>query len=726
MVLNFSAATPEGTSRVELVQELQDILGAFCSTSQQQFCVDQGVFRENELLAWRNTMQAIHALLPTLEFDTSPEQEEMTTSHVRRSLIWTLQDVVQGFDTACAQRAMSPLDELQTNQYIDDWHRLKRQMDSKSAENELLGALLDEVSRIARVWLPLDAPSPVPSTSISKRINQATKKMVIPSKKKKNYPLARSTTHPSAGPVVHAPTSPLGSSIMGPMGAMGAMMHHPWQDLLFRRGHTAPTTPLSSAASGSMGNSTVHPADDVLTSILTTFDYPPGAYMVSIDRVNYAQLGMDHAHVGTRQIIFDTHYISPSDAISLMTRLCDMFTALFSSTAQQHLAQVDAQVRKAQPYYTASHLKRLSSRLLMTPPSSVPSDDDDDDGSPPPIPVHRHPHRVSAPPASTAYSAPPLSSRLAHTKALAPFRLSLTTPHMLWHHPIPIPSFAPAPWQLPSLMKPRYPYDALFFGLIRRKPHRAAKFLWHIDHDTSFHGPDHVLSAAASSTASDDAPPQRNRPSRNQTTQLWAPWDPEMDVPPFFSVSVAKLALHLGKISAQFYRDVAAHTRLRHQENAQTLDTLDWEMTDVYRHLQLASARAVMHRALQIALYLHPACAAPDPASQLTFPPPPNTQPPPNGQIEQNTTDSSPPPLPPAPPIHHHHHDHDDRNPTTTMPGATHMQHASSQPNTTSTSTNNHSSCTIPNTDDQLHGKPLARRHSVDSPTHHDTVTMHP
>jgi hypothetical protein len=72
------------------------------------------------------------------------------------------------------------------------------------------------------------------------------------------------------------------------------------------------------------------------------------------------------------------------------------------------------------------------------------------------------------------------------------------------------------------------------------------------------------------------------------------------DMAPFTSVSVEKLSFHLGKIAGQFYQDLLMHTRMRYEETQTTLESLDWQLMDLYRHLQLASSRAVMQRAIMI------------------------------------------------------------------------------------------------------------------------------
>ncbi|ORX50183.1 hypothetical protein DM01DRAFT_1347534 [Hesseltinella vesiculosa] len=685
MTLGFTtAANPEGTRPDDLIQELQDILAAFCSSSQQQFCLDHGVFGPEELQAWKMTMEEIHVVLPTLRLDRlDPRDKQHPSLRLYQSLLWTLCDIVQGFDEACQQRHMSSLDEIKTNQWIDDWHRLKRQWDAKAKENTVLENLLEDISLLATAWLP--SALPIPARSFSKRL--ASAKIKWPGAQN-NISLPRSTTHPPRQHFLNEVNT------IGRSATAIRRSSHPASSATFQPSLHFHDNP-SSASLVSPPFSSFTPADGILTSILTTFDYPNGVYMVTIDQVNCSQLGMEHCRIGSRQLIFDARLVSPSETIATVARICEHFAALFSTTAQQHIGQVDSQVRKAQPFYTASQLKRLSSCLFDSPSPSLLTDADDDDHPPQQQAESARTHRRSVPLASPSRSAANHSTKVPWT----PFRLSLTTPHMLWHHPIPIPCFTLAPWQLPSLLKPRHPYDACFFGLIRRRPHRTA-FL-HIDghaimEDEALHQDD-----LPTLSLQDNPPPPPQRKKKPAVSLLWS--NPQQPPPPFISVSVAKLAMHLGKIAGQFYQDVAAHTRLRHHETAQTLEALDWEMTEVYRHLQLASACAVMHRALAITQYLHPPSLSATGSSipMPTFPPPPSSLP--HSAPSLHLHQPQPPPQPQSPPTGF--------DSTAQLPPA-----PGPQDNT------NYSACTIPSNDLHLDCcKPTIKHYtSFDLPIHDD------
>ncbi|KAI8338526.1 hypothetical protein BC941DRAFT_469634 [Chlamydoabsidia padenii] len=643
----------------ELYQELDELLTAFCSDAQQQFCMDQGIILPDDLMRMRQTVQQIQTLLPTVNRNNNLQ--------LRRALVRSIHDILQHYGDACQQRRMRLLDEVLTNQYIGDWHRLKQQWDLKNRENQHILLILQDIDILIQSWhrhqhnhqgtgnknnLTL---LPSLSTILPHRLSSATKR---------NSSGGNNNKKPSTAAAAAPPPPPL----------------PPFSSSLVK---------LSSTA------------EEILTSILTTFDYPPGAYTVIIDKHNYGQLGLLHGKIGTRQIIFDSHKLSSNDIIETVTQLCDIFASLFASTAHHHLAQIDSQIRKAQPFYTLTQIKRLSARIFdMGGATSTIMEDGDYDLNEynderddmahhdtstfdAQHPTRLHPVPDPLPPGSIAR---PLSS--SSMAVLTPFRLTMTTPHMLRHIPIPIPSFVPAPWQLPDLLKPRYPYNSLFFGLIRRRTHcnsnnstinssnspasrqkQQSTFLKHAQqapgrrastnrgynsgHYRTTTGNNNGINKNASSTSPAplnchaspttiidegiDNGPVQPRPSismaatplqrhgsklsrtkhlvssafnGNNTTMTYCDdWEnsPYNDsttttssVAPFTSVSVEKLAFHLGKIAGQFYQDLLMHTRMRYQETQTTLESLEWQMMDLYRHLQLASSRAVMHRAMII------------------------------------------------------------------------------------------------------------------------------
>lgn len=640
--------------------------------------MDQGIILPDDLQRMRQTIQQIQLLLPTVD--------RANNLQLRRSLARAIHDILQHYGEACQQRHMRLLDEVMTNQYIGDWHRLKQQCDLKNRENQHILLILQDIGLLIRSWQQQQQQQHQPhslhrghhsnggknltllpslSTLLTQRLSAS------PSSSKRN-----STSNSSKKKTISSTTQAAITS----------------------------TVPVSSSLV-KLSSTT----EEILTSILTTFDYPPGAYTVIVDKHNCGQLGLQHSKIGTRQIIFDSHQLSSNDILETITQLCDTFASLFASTAHHHLAQIDSQIRKAQPFYTSTHMKRLSARIFEVgdAASTIMEDGDYDNGVEPSLRYQDDQVLPDTMPAGSIHrplSAPPHSSTTTITSSsssssmavLTPFRLTMTTPHMLRHLPIPIPSFVPAPWQLPDLLKQRYPYNSHFFGLIRRRANYSSNgsnnnsingsistnrkkhpqqsvFLKHAqqqpqapDRRTSINrgqnsGHPHYRTAPTvennnnvNKNASNTSPapfdhyapsplidegidnntqhhsfiqprattsmttPLQRRGSKlhrtkhfvssalqgNNTNGYGDDWDGSntstRGTAPFTSVSAEKLSLHLGKIAGQFYQDLLMHTRMRYEETQTTLESLEWQMMDLYRHLQLASSRAVMQRAIMI------------------------------------------------------------------------------------------------------------------------------
>jgi hypothetical protein len=396
--------------------------------------------------------------------------------------------------------------------------------------------------------------------------------------------------------------------------------------------------------------------------------------------------------------------------------LCDLFASSFATTAHHHLAQIDSQTKKAQPFYMMTQsMKKLSAEILDSTWSNLGDEHMDSGGidqhgkSQSPSPISIHARSVTSPP-------PPQRSTTTTNSMsiLTSFKLTHSASQTSWaHSTLPIPSFAPAPWQIPDLLKPRHPYNPAFFGLIRRKTHinidssistlrnsnctsryQQSNLLKHAQHyeapikttssvqpprkidipasdvtsrrsSNNKHAPNtpasHIGRHASSGTiyssidnnTMDSAYSSPIRPresttiassshhhrnahfdkSKRSTFPSVSALDDRQHTPsastyyhhsdiddnedgdhlktdrapstsnraaPFTSVSVEKLSFYLGKIAGQFYQDLLMHTQLRYQETQDTLQDMEGKMMDLYRHLQLASSRAVMHRAMMI------------------------------------------------------------------------------------------------------------------------------
>lgn len=654
----------------ELYQELNDLLAAFCSDAQQQFCVDQDILCMDDLKRMRHTVQQIQSLLPGNTLISNNGQP------LQHTLARVIQEILNRYGEACYKRSMRLLDDLSTNQSIGDWHQLKQQWELKNKENQRLLLILDDIVLLTQSWHQQQKDHNNSTESRYKHL------VLLPSLSSLPHRLSAATRRTSVGKREALTTS-------------------------------------SSLLSFSLSSPTT--AEDILTSILTTFDYPPGAYTVMIDKCNYRQLGLQQRKIGTRQIIFDSHQLSTSDMIAMINRLCDLFASSFATTAHHHLAQIDSQMKKAQPFYMMTQsMKKLSAEILDSTWSALGDehmnigglDRYDKSG------INEHGKSQSPSPSVTS-SPPPLRSATTTNSmsVLTSFKLTHSASQTSWvHSTLPIPSFAPAPWQIPDLLKPRHPYNPAFFGLIRRKTHinidssistlrnssytsryQQSNFLKHAQqHETPIktassvqpprkigipasdittrrssnnkHAPNtpasHISRHASSGTIyssidnniMDPAYSSPIRPRESTTTAYSSQlhrnthfdkskrstvpsmstlsdrqhpsstcihhhhgdFDDDEDddhgdhlkvdrVPttpnraaPFTSVSVEKLFFYLGRIAGQFYQDLLMHTQLRYQETQDTLQDMEGKMMDLYRHLQLASSRAVMHRAMMI------------------------------------------------------------------------------------------------------------------------------
>ncbi|ORZ19740.1 hypothetical protein BCR42DRAFT_410406 [Absidia repens] len=688
----------------ELYQELDELLTAFRSDAQRQFCMDQGIIQKDDLEGMQQTVQQLQY---SLRANNHPHQHQQ----LWLSLTRIIQTILQHYGHACQQRNMRLLDEFLTNQYITDWHRLKQQWDTKVKENQHLHLILEDIILLAQSWHQQHHHTNNNNNNSSNSSNGNPKSI--------NKPI-----------VMMASLSTLPQRLSSATKRSSLVSK--------RKSVPIPSPPSSSSSHLSFSSLSSSTSEDILTSILATFDYPPGAYMVTIDNHNYKQLGLQHSKIGTRQIIFDGHQLSTNDIISMMHHLSDAFSSLFTATAQTHLAAIDTQIKKAQPFYTLNSMKQLLTQI-MEESTTLTSNFGYQQNTTEPTDnaccnshYHRQHQQHQPTPVTTTSSSITPHHRISKTSSpqplthsslavLTPFRLSSPAPtNQPWDHPIPIPSFAPAPWQLPDLLKPRYPYNPLLFGLLRRKtgiiinnnqqqPPSTSTFVKHAHHSSqnrtvspppshkgkkksstipttknivntnapNKHAPHHYH-ASSSATINDGtdnnnnnyhAPPIRPTPSR--TCDITAPSSPllrhhqrrydnyicsstgrakryldpvvmqsredkfktadENDddessnidssissssncssngnsnsnsmavaVAPFTSVSVDKLSFYLGKIAGQFYQDLLTHTRIRYQEAQDTLDALERQMLELYRHLQLASSRAVMHRALMI------------------------------------------------------------------------------------------------------------------------------
>ncbi|SAL97541.1 hypothetical protein [Absidia glauca] len=268
--------------------------------------------------------------------------------------------------------------------------------------------------------------------------------------------------------------------------------------------------------------------------LMTSFDPPAGCHIVAVDRHNYAQLGLKRKAIGSRQLVFECHILSRQEQIATVSNLCQRFATVFGENAHHNLSQVDAQLKRGQPYDLQRKCQTLYQRLFLpleahsssieaSQHSSFANDNNQHFHQPlppsPPVPYldplqqqrvdhwyanqdqhnsraattspknnpsgqgeeadistpindypHNHPSYQNETPGVTTTAGKATAVTTSAGMTFRPTPFVDTTSLTLQH--IPLPNFIPSPWQWPDLLKIRQPYRPLFFGLIKRRKKR--------------------------------------------------------------------------------------------------------------------------------------------------------------------------------------------------------------------------------------------------------------
>ncbi|ORZ03944.1 hypothetical protein BCR43DRAFT_560514 [Syncephalastrum racemosum] len=355
----------------------------------------------------------------------------------------------------------------------------------------------------------------------------------------------------------------------------------------------------------------------IMTSVLATNTLQPGAYVVVVDRHNYNQLGLKRAAVGSRQVVFECSRLVRSEQMDVVSGVCDRFASVFAQNAQHNLAQIDGQIRLAQPISLARKLKQLQDQIMYPADQAMPStapvvddgeDDEDEDDDDNISSLHGDIGQSGLRPTIDASAAPPHPhppppqrfpqqqqqqqqqrqiSASGMVRDILPFRLSIATNATSLRYPyeeeeeglqhMAMPSFVPTPWEWPDLLKVRRPYYPLFFGLIKRRrrssrDNRSGMFRYIRDLFT-------------------DKPPRRSDPHTQE--------EDEQEIL-FATVSVPALCQHFCRTGRQFYEDVMTNAKLKHSQDGHVLQDIGRDLVSVYAAIQLEASRAMMHRILII------------------------------------------------------------------------------------------------------------------------------
>ncbi|ORX59593.1 hypothetical protein DM01DRAFT_1333061 [Hesseltinella vesiculosa] len=129
----------------------------------------------------------------------------------------------------------------------------------------------------------------------------------------------------------------------------------------------------------------------IIHSFLTTFDPPPGCHVVVVDRHNYAQLGLKHKAIGSRQLVFECQVLTRQQQMAIVSDICQRFATIFRENASHNLGQIDTQLRRGQPLGLQQRCQQLYQQLFITTYTSS------SDSSPQPSPRPSHPHLTDHP-----------------------------------------------------------------------------------------------------------------------------------------------------------------------------------------------------------------------------------------------------------------------------------------------------------------------------------------
>lgn len=353
------------------------------------------------------------------------------------------------------------------------------------------------------------------------------------------------------------------------------------------------------------------PVESIVTSVLASGEVLDGMYVVTVDRQNYAQLGLGLKSLHSRQIVFECSKFNHSRQIDAVTQICQRFAALFMQNAHHNLSQIEAQARLARATGLARRLERVQEQLFAAKTDGSLSDNEivpridsessGDDGD--------HEEQQQVIDSRVMYR---LEAHQATSNSVPPPRfISYPTDNANTSIPIidlPFPSFTPAPWQWADLLKPRWPFQPLLFGLIKKR-RTLSESKRNFVTLQSQQGP--VDRSADLARYNDlEVANQQVEPALSTFTECGSA---QFQNAPFTTVSVMQLCTHLCRVGYQFYENVANNARLRYRQDSQILQGIGQDLVHIHACLQLEQLRSMGERALAVLQQL----AAIQPPQQL-------------------------------------------------------------------------------------------------------------
>ncbi|KAI9249463.1 hypothetical protein BDA99DRAFT_219393 [Phascolomyces articulosus] len=364
--------------------------------------------------------------------------------------------------------------------------------------------------------------------------------------------------------------------------------------------------------------------ESIVTSLLASSEVRPGMYVATIDRQNYAQLGLKRKALGSRQIVFECGRLSKSEQIDAIVDLCHRFSTIFMQNAQHNLSQIENQISLARPSALARKLKRLYDSVFYLPTSSensthsntttTTSTSSDNIHQQQQQQQQQHPlHPRTTTTTATTTTTKQQRRRVLSQGAATPFRLTsaMTTPSFIWYptretaadFPIltmPAPNFVPAPWQWLDLLKPRKPYQPVLFGLIKKR--RSSLVATATTAMATHHHPSTTAVVTTNNNRNNNEDPAEDASQRAEPpSSLWAPTEFLVkEETPFATIAIDQLCQHLSRVGYQFYEDVTNNARLGYHQDSRVLQGIGQDLVEIYMSLQLESARSNMQRILTV------------------------------------------------------------------------------------------------------------------------------
>ncbi|KAG0166844.1 hypothetical protein DFQ28_007033 [Apophysomyces sp. BC1034] len=146
----------------DLCHELDELLDAFCSEAQQQFCIDQHVATQQHLQRTRDTIREAQTLMSTIGLVNNQH-----SATLRDSLMWTCGQLQSSYQACCDQRQLRSMDETATQQAIAQWQQIRHQFDTKNKELANMARLLRGVADLQVGWQNARSVEPILSSILS-------------------------------------------------------------------------------------------------------------------------------------------------------------------------------------------------------------------------------------------------------------------------------------------------------------------------------------------------------------------------------------------------------------------------------------------------------------------------------------------------------------------------------------------------------------------------------